>query len=89
MVAASPDAFRTERIERGRRLGAVTFERRERLGSRDRVLHQVRREEIPLFVMVGALEERLADSLRDAAVNLSLDQERVQHAPAIVHAEEP
>src|SRR2546422_5104516 len=41
-----------------------------------------------VLIIHGALEQRLANRMRDAALHLALDQQRVDLRPAIVHRSE-
>ena len=53
-------------------------------GAGDGVVHERRGQELPL-VVDRALRERLADPLRQAAVELALDDHRIDHRADIVH----
>ena len=59
-------------------------ERRHLLRARHQVAHQVRRERLAVPVVADLLAERGRDALRGAAVELPLDDHRVQHGAAVV-----
>ena len=52
---------------------------------RNRVVHQLAGDELAVVVIDGLLPERLAEALRDAAVHLPVDDQRVDDVAAIVH----
>ena len=58
-----------------------TSKEREELGLRQRVLGHARRQELAVVVVGCALPQRLRHALGDAAVNLPVDDHRVDHAP--------
>jgi len=71
---------------RGRRhLADVRGEKRKIAGARHRVIHERSGERLAAAGIVEAmLEQGLPDALRDAAVGLAVDDERVHGAPGIV-----
>ena len=54
------------------------------VGARHAVVHQRAGDELAVLVVDRALEQRLADALRDAAVHLALDDHRVDHGAEVV-----
>src|SRR2546426_609944 len=62
--------------------------RAERIGLRHRVVHERGREALPELVVGHVLPESLADPLGEPSVDLSLDEQRVDDAPAVVHGHE-
>ena len=51
------------------------------MADRQQVVHQRRIEQLALFVEDELLVERVADAVRDAALDLALDNHRIDHAP--------
>ena len=84
IVPVSPAPFTPSGLTSVERLRAVELERREELGLRHRVLHHARRLQLAVLVVDRALPERLRDALRDAAVHLPVDDQRVDHPPDVV-----
>jgi hypothetical protein len=59
---------------------------RQRVGPRHRVVHEARRQKLPaLRLIIAVLEQRLANSLGNSAVRLTVQDQRVNRAPDIVH----
>ena len=55
------------------------------LGGRDeRVVGEVRRDRVAVVVVAHLLEQRLGRALGDAAVDLALEQQRVEHPAGVV-----
>jgi len=81
------DALHADGVVRTRRDGVVRHEVRQlgRLGHR--VLVHAARLQVAVLVVGRALEQRRADALGDAAVDLPLDDERVDDLPAVVDAD--
>ena len=71
------DALDAERVDRRRRDRLVELEVREARGPRQRVVEHRARQELALVAVDRALPERLADALGDAAVELAVDDHRV------------
>src|SRR5205814_4357382 len=71
------DAFRTERVERRRRLHAHELETRQLRRGDDAVVREVRCDRIAVVVVPNFLEQRLCRALRDAAVALPVGEEWV------------
>ena len=68
-------------------VGVSVFARLEarQLGrARHRVVHEVRGERVAVVVVDDLLVQRLRDALRDAAVLLAGDEQRVEDPPAVV-----
>src|SRR3989442_13120119 len=85
---ALADAAHAERVGRG--LPDVQrLQRRNHGGGGHRVLHERSRQELPLGVVDVVLEQRAADALGDRPLHLALDDERVDHAPGVLHAHVP
>src|SRR5262249_26824902 len=73
-------ALDSERIHGRRRHRTLRLVHREHVGLGQRVFHHRARHQLAAAVVVdGALPERLADTLRDAAVNHAVDDHRVDH----------
>ena len=84
MVPDSPIALGAERVEERRRLHVDELEAGQ-LGRRgEGVVGQVGRDRVAVLVVAHLLEQRLRRALRDAAVDLALEQERVEHPPGVV-----
>ena len=69
--------------------GVRGFDSRNVLGAREGVSRPVVGDKRTFVVVTGALEQRLAESLCDAAVYLSARQQWVDQRPAVVDREEP
>ena len=55
------------------------------IGTRHRVVHERARQELTRFVVVDAvLEQRLTDALNDPAMQLTLDDHRIDDAADVV-----
>ena len=85
IVPASPTPFTPSRF-----VGeGVTVLSRSKFGNSAaegiEIVGEARGEQVPGVVVHGFLPERLRDALGDAAVNLALDDERVDLVPAVVH----
>ena len=84
-LAAALDA---ERIARTQRRGVVQLERRQIVGARHGVVHERGGHELAAGVVDRAFEQRLADALREAAMDLALDDHRVDQPAEIVGGDE-
>jgi len=62
----------------------LDLDRRRVGGRRHQVVHERRRQELPVLVVRGVLEQRLAEPLDDAAADLPLDDGRVDHPAAVL-----
>src|SRR5437870_5006396 len=80
-LAAALDA---QRVDGRGRLDPVELPGRERIGLRHRVVHERGREALPEVVVGHVLPESLADPLGEPSVDLSLDEQRVDDAPAVL-----
>ena len=80
-LAAALDA---ERVRRRFRRGHVDLERRQIVRPRHAVIHQRAGDELTVLVIDHAFEQRLADALRDAAVDLALDDHRIDDGAEII-----
>ena len=86
--AGLADALGAERVHRRRRHRAVQLEAREVDRARHRVVHERSGQQLAVVVVDGLLDHRLADALRQAAVDLSLDDHRVDQIPGVVDGDE-
>ena len=80
------DALDPERVDRRRRDRLVELEDRQPRGPRQRVVEHRARQELAVVAVDGPLPERLADALDDAAVELAVDDERVDLLADVVDA---
>src|SRR5271166_4735067 len=71
-------ALETHRIGGRRNVARLESDRREIVGPRHAIVHEARGQELSVAVKNRALHQRLADRLGDAAVDLPLEQERVE-----------
>src|SRR3954470_24576522 len=60
---------------------------RQIAGARQLVIHEGAGEQLPVLVENDALHQRLPDALRDAAVDLSFDEERIDDGAEVVDAD--
>src|SRR6266446_5505255 len=67
-----------------RRFQVPNLGRRHVVRLRQRVVHQRRREELAVVAVDDAFEQRLADPLGDGAVDLTLDDQRVDDGAAVL-----
>src|SRR5215472_11951680 len=82
-------ALGAERVVRGRRDGVVGLEPGELVCRRHPVVEQAGGQRDGIAVVDDLLEQRLPGTLRDAAMDLALDQHRIDLAPAVVHRDVP
>src|SRR6185503_14032771 len=82
--AALAQAFDAQRVARRWELEMYRLDQREIVRLGHRVVHQRARQELARLVINHLLEEGAADTLRDAAVHLPLDDDRIDDATAIV-----
>src|SRR5439155_396484 len=75
--AALARALDAERVQRRGRLQVVHLERRHVGRARQRVVHQGAGDELAARVVDDLLDQRVADPVGDASVNLSLDHQRI------------
>ena len=65
-------------------------EKWQRVGPRHRVVHEARRQQLPsLGLVVALLEQPLADTLGNPAMRLTVQDQRIDGAPDIVHGSVP
>ena len=86
-MPASPTPLTPSELTGDGRLRAVGLEAtaaRPRVGQR--VVDERARHELAVLVVVDPLEQRLPDRVRDAAVDLAVDQHRVDRRAAVVDA---
>src|SRR5438876_11932845 len=55
--------------------------------ARNQIIHERRRQELPVRVVDDALEQHVADALDDAATHLPFDDRRIDHLATILGAE--
>ncbi len=80
-LAAALDAQRVRRAWRHRH---TDLEGRQVVGARHAVVHVARCQELPALVVDGAFQQRLADTLGDAAVHLAFHDHRVDEIAEVV-----
>jgi len=74
-----------EPIGRRRHFAECRRERRQRVGSRHRIIHEAGREELAgPWIVVAIFEQCLAGALGDAAMCLAMQDHRVDRAPDVV-----
>src|SRR6202030_2693465 len=78
------DAFHAERVARRGCLGAPEDEIWDVRRTRDRVIHELSREQLTALVVNGLLHERRTDRLSYPALHLTFDQKRVYLLAAVV-----
>src|SRR5437764_9801568 len=82
---AFADSLDAHRVVRGWRLGAVGFERGEVGGGGEEVGGQVAGQQLTVPVVDDTFVERLGHTLGNRAVELAIDDHRVDHRTAVVH----
>jgi hypothetical protein len=79
------DTFDAEHIAAARHRVERAAERRQIIGAGHRIIHERAGEELSARIVVDpGFEQRLPYALRDAALDLTLDQHRLQNVAAIV-----
>src|SRR5439155_409284 len=78
------DALDAQRIARRGRDGAAERVVGNVRGARHRVVHEFTGQKLAVLVVDGLFEEHLSDRMRDAALHLSFDEERVDLRSAVV-----
>ena len=73
---------------RAERCVGLKLERREIVGTRHAIVHERARLELAALVIDRVLVERLADALDQRAMDLALDDQRVDDAAEVVSAGE-
>ena len=77
--------LRAERIVRARRDLGRHLERRQIVGARQRVVHEAAGQQLAgLRVVDAVLDQRLADALREPAMDLALDDHRIDDVAEVV-----
>ena len=79
-----PHSLHAHRIRRARRLGAVELPARELRGRRNEIADHVPGQQVAVLVVDRLLVERLRDALREPAVDLPLDDDRVHDRADVV-----
>src|SRR5262249_59896915 len=82
-------ALGAERIARRRRAGLLDQDVGHLVGARHRVFHQRARDELAVTVVDDRFLERLSQALGEAAVELSLGEERIDHGARVVDPDQP
>src|SRR2546425_1147315 len=83
--ARLPRPLHPERVQRRRRFDVIDLDRRDLGRVRDQELHEGRVPELAVLVVGEPFVERATDTLRDAALDLALQHQRVDDASAVVH----
>ena len=78
-------AFRTERVDRSRGDGTVSFQGGHHGGLGHGVIHQTPREQLAILIVDDLFVEGLRQPLRHPPVYLTIDNERINDIAAIVH----
>src|SRR6266550_727521 len=78
-------ALDAKRIERRLCHGVPELHARHLEGGRQQIVCQRGIEQLPLIVEHQFLIERIADPLRDAAMNLARQNHRIDHGAAVMH----
>ena len=84
-LAAALDA---ERVGGARGHRHADIEGGQIIGARHGVIHVACRDQLAGFVIDGILQKRLADALGNAAMDLALDDHRIDHHPEIIDRRE-
>src|SRR5262245_3240716 len=82
------DALRRERVMRRRRAGLVRLPILRLDRRREQVIHEAALKYIAAIVVLNLLVERRPQTHGQTAVNLSLDDHRVNDVPAVVDGHE-
>ena len=85
MVPASPTPFTPSGFTGDGVIVWLALDPRHHVRARHRVIHQLAGDKLAVVVIDGLLPQRLAEPLRDAAVHLPVDDQRIQDIAAIVH----
>ena len=80
-------ALHTQRIHGRGSHGSIGFDPGHVAGAGNGVVGQLAGDELALVVVNSLLKQRLAHGLHDSAVNLPIDEERINHIAAIVHGD--
>ncbi len=71
-MPASPPPLTRSGIALRRVLGQRDVERRHKFGARNAVVHEAASQHLAVVVIAHVLEQRLADALHDAAMDLAV-----------------
>ena len=82
-------ALHAERIGGAPRLGAAELVARDLCRRRDEVRRHVRRRQVAIVVVEAFLVERRGDALCDAAVDLPVDDQRIDDGATVVDCDVP
>src|SRR5947209_17120348 len=63
----------------------IDEQRRHLSGRREQVIHEAGVDDLSLFIVNQALEKGSADALGHASMDLSLDHDWIDDAPAVMH----
>ena len=85
MVPASPTPFTPSGFTGVGVMVWLAFDPRHHVRARHGVIHELAGDQLAVVVIDGLLPQRLADALRDAAVHLAVDDQRIHNVAAIVH----
>jgi hypothetical protein len=77
-------AFHPHRVDRTGRDGARRLVGRQHMRRRNGVVHQRTSDQLPVLVVHCPLVKRLSDALRDAAVDLTIDDQRVDDIATVI-----
>ena len=77
-------ALEPQRVQRRGCLEVVDLDGRDVVAARQRVVHVAGGERLPGLVVADLLEERAADAERDRALDLALDDRRIDEPTAVV-----
>src|SRR6185369_12534421 len=83
------DTFRTERMMRRRRDSLVSFPVWRLDRRRQQVIHKAALQNITAFVVLNLLVKRRPEPHRQPAMNLSLDDHRIDDVPTIIDRHKP
>ena len=88
LVPASPTPLTPNGLKRIGGYGFAESERRHIAGAHHRVIHQRAGEHLAVFAEEHLFAQRFAEALRHAAVNLALDDHRVDDYAAVIDQHE-
>src|SRR5262245_3556482 len=78
-------AFQPERIGLARHVACLEYELRCMLGTRHRVVHEARAEQLTgRGIVYGVLHQRLADTLHRSAMHLALEKEWIERRAKVI-----
>ena len=85
-AAGFPTALGAQRIGRGRHRMIADLHQRDVFGARQGVIHEGAGDRLAVRVVADAFHEGLPDALRDTAVQLAGDQQRIDDGAEIIDA---